>query len=44
MSHGLICPTGSAENTERMSGIFKPPVSTGLQSRITSQYNPPKQP
>ena len=39
MSHGLICPTGSAENTERMSGIFKQPISTGLQSRIPSQYN-----
>ena len=44
MSVNLACPSCSAENTQRISAIAQQQTSTGTQSTLASQYNPPKHP
>ncbi len=44
MSVVFTCPSCGAENTQRISAIVQQQTSTGSQSVLASQYNPPKSP
>ena len=44
MSVDLTCPSCSADNTLRISAIVRQQPSTGSQTALASQYNPPKHP
>jgi ribosomal protein L37AE/L43A len=44
MSGVLTCPSCGAENAQRISALVEQQTSTGSQSKLAGQYNPPKHP